>query len=64
MPVLIQLVRICGLPMERYFNPAVIQNESELRQRVSHKLKLCLEEYLPIIEGAIDGAIPMGEKNG
>ena len=28
-PVLIQLVRICGLPMERYFNPAVIQNESE-----------------------------------
>ena len=64
MPVLIQLVRICGLPMERYFNPAVIQNESELRQRVSHKLKLCLEEYLPIIEGAIDGAISMGEKNG
>ena len=64
MPVLIQLVRICGLPMERYFNPAVIQNESELRQRVSHKLKLCPEEYLPIIEGAIDGAISMGEKNG
>lgn len=61
-PVLIQLVRICGLPMERYFNPAVIQNESELRQRVSHKLKLCPEEYLPIIEGAIDGAISMGEK--
>ncbi len=50
--------------MERYFNPAVIQNESELRQRVSHKLKLCPEEYLPIIEGAIDGAISMGEKNG
>ena len=22
-----------------------------------HKLKLCPEEYLPIIEGAIDGAI-------
>lgn len=64
MPVLIQLVRFCGLPMERYFNPAVIQNESELRQRVSHKLKLCPEEYLPIIEGAIDGAISMGEKNG
>ena len=64
LPVIIQLVKICGLPMERYFNPAVIQNESELRQRVSHKLKLCPEKYLPIIEGAIDGAISMGEKNG
>ena len=61
-PVLIQLVRICGLPMERYFNPAVIQNESELRQRVSHKLKLCPEEYLTTVEGAIDGAISLGEK--
>ena len=58
-PVLIQLVRICGLPMERYFNPAVIQNESELRQRVSHKLKLCPEEYLTIVEGTIDGAISL-----
>ena len=48
--------------MERYFNPAVIQNESELRQRVSHKLKLCPEEYLTIVEGAIDGAISLGEK--
>ena len=62
-PVLIQLVRICGLPMERYFNPAVIQNESELRQRVSHKLKLCPEEYLTIIESAIDGAISLGDKS-
>jgi len=24
-----------------------------------HKLKLCPEEYLPIIEGAIDGALKM-----
>ena len=63
MPVLIQLVRICGLSMERYFNPAVIQNESELRQRVSHKLKLCPEEYLTIIESAIDGAISLGDKS-
>ncbi len=63
MPVLIQLVRICGLPMERYFNPAVIQNESELRQRVSHKLKLCPEEYLTIVEGTIDGAISLNERS-
>ena len=42
--------------MERYFNPEIMREESEQRQRVSHKLKLCPEEYLPIIEGAIDGA--------
>ena len=59
LPVIIQLVKICGLPMERYFNPEVMREESELRQRVSHKLKLCPEEYLPIIEGAIDGARKM-----
>jgi len=43
--------------VERYFNPEIMREESEQRQRVSHKLKLCPEEYLPIIEGAIDSAI-------
>ena len=51
------LIKTCGLPVERYFNPEVLRSESEQRQRVGHKLKLCPEEYLPIIEGAIDGAI-------
>ena len=32
LPVIIQLVKICGLPMERYFNPEVMREESELRQ--------------------------------
>ena len=62
-PVVIQLISICGLPSDRYFNSAIIRSESELRQRVSHKLKLCPEEYLPIIEGAIDGAISLCEKS-
>jgi transcriptional regulator with XRE-family HTH domain len=57
LPVIIQLVRICGLPMERYFNADAMREESEQRQRVSHKLKLCPERYLPVIEGAIDGAL-------
>ena len=57
LPVIIQLIRNCGLPVERYFNPEIMREESEQRQRVSHKLKLCPEEYLPIIEGAMDGAI-------
>ena len=57
LPVIIQLIKICGLPVERYFNPEIMREESAQRQRVSHKLKLCPEEYLPIIEGAIDSAI-------
>lgn len=59
LPVIIQLIKACGLPVERYFNPEIMREESEQRQRVSHKLKLCPEEYLPIIEGAIDGALKM-----
>ena len=35
--------------------------ERAQRQRVSHKLQLCPERYLPIIEAAIDGAIKMEE---
>jgi len=59
LPVVIQLIKACGLPVERYFNPKIMREESEQRQRVSHKLKLCPEEYLPIIEGAIDSAIQL-----
>ena len=57
LPVIIQLIKVCGLPVERYFNPEVMREESAQRQRISHKLKLCPEQYLPIIEGAIDGAL-------
>ena len=57
LPVIIQLIKECGLPVERYFNPEIMREESPQRQRVSHKLNLCPEQYLPIIEGAIDGAI-------
>ena len=64
LPVIIHLVKICGLPMERYFNPEVMREESKLRQRVSHKLALCPEQYLPIIEGAIDSAIRLKETEG
>lgn len=56
-PVIIQLIKECGLPVERYFNPEVMREESAQRQRVSHKLKLCPEQYLTIIEGALDGAL-------
>ena len=62
LPVIIQLIKICGLPVERYFNPEIMREESAQRQRVSHKLKLCPEEFLPVIEGANDGAIHIQQK--
>ena len=57
LPVIIQLIKVCGLPVERYLNPEVMREESAQRQCVSHKLRLCPEHYLPVIEGAIDGAL-------
>ena len=57
LPVIIQLIKVCGLPVERYFHPAVMREESAQRQRISHKLKLCPEQYLTVIEGALDGAL-------
>ena len=57
LPVIIQLIKECGLPVERYFNPEVMREESAQRQRISHKLKLCPEQYLTVIEGALDGAL-------
>lgn len=60
-PVLYGLVRICKLPVERYFSPEAEIKDSEQRQRTTHKLRLCPEQYLSIIEGAIDGAIKIDE---
>ena len=57
LPVIIQLIKVCGLPVERYFNPEVMRVESAQRQRISHKLKLCPEQYLNVIDGALDGAL-------
>ena len=57
LPVVIQLIKACGLPVERYFNPEIMREESAQRQRISHKLKLCPEQYLTVIEGALDGAL-------
>lgn len=60
-PVMLNLIRICHLPVERYFNPNLIQENSETRQRVRHKMQLCPEKYLPIVEATLDGAINMKE---
>lgn len=57
LPIVIQLINTFSLPAEKYFNRPVVGDESDQRQRVSKKVKICPEEYLPIIEGALDGAI-------
>ena len=61
LPVIIQLIKVCGLPVERYFNSEIMREESAQRQRISHKLKLCPEQYLTIIEGTLDGALKTKE---
>ena len=60
-PVMLRLIQICHLPMERYFNPVLMQGNSEAHQRVRHKMQLCPEKYLPIVEATLDGAIRMKE---
>lgn len=61
MPVVIQLIKICRLPFARYFNPETVAGISDERQRVSHKLQLCPEKYLPIIEATIESVIKLEE---
>ena len=57
LPVVIQLIKVCGLPVEQYFNPEIIRGDSEQRQRVSHKLNFAWNTNLPVTESAIDGAL-------
>ena len=40
----------------------LLEDQTITHQRVSHKLQLCPEEYLPIVEGAIDGALRIHEQ--
>jgi transcriptional regulator with XRE-family HTH domain len=61
LPVFYELIRVCRLPVEQYFYPQPKDQDSPLRQRTANKLKLCPEQYLPIIEAAIDGAIRKDE---
>lgn len=62
LPIFYELVTICKLPLERYFFDVPEVQDSEQRQRVSHKLALCDETFLPIIEGVIDGALQIQDK--
>ncbi len=60
-PVLYDLLHICKLSVDKYFNLNKRDNTSEDYDRIIQKLMLCPKQYLPIIEGAIDGAIKSQE---
>jgi transcriptional regulator with XRE-family HTH domain len=59
LPVFYELIKICRLPVERYFYQLNQDRDSQRRSRTTNKLKLCPEQYLPIIEACIDEAIRM-----
>ena len=62
LPIFYEIVKICKLHVERYFNPeAVKAGESKERERAALKLRICPENLLSVIEGALDAAIKLDE---
>jgi len=59
MPVFYDLVKLCKIPIDRYFFPEAEKDGNHVRNRAYMKLAICPEQYLPIIESAIDGAIKL-----
>ena len=53
----VYLINIFDLPAAKYFNQLAAGDENDPRQRISRKVMQCPEEHLPVIEGALDGAI-------
>ena len=63
LPVFYELVRICKLPLEHYLFDVQEAESSEQRRRIKLKLSICSEEFLPIIEGALDGALKIQDED-
>jgi transcriptional regulator with XRE-family HTH domain len=62
LPIFHEIITICKLPAERYFYPdAAAEDMSEGMERAIIKLRLCPENYLPIVEGTIDAALKLTE---
>lgn len=59
LPLFYDLITTCQLPAAKYFDQAtdVDNADSEVRKSVYTKVKLCPEQYLKIIDSALDGAI-------
>jgi len=62
LPIFHKIIKLCKLPVERYFYPEVAEaRESGERERTALKLHICPEKYLPIVEGTLDAAIKLDE---
>ena len=60
LPVFYEIIRLCMLPVDRYFHPEMETVQiTKVRERIALKITACPEEYLPIIEGTIDAAIKL-----
>ena len=60
LPIFYEIVHLCKLPVERYFYPqAAEMRVNRERERTALKLHICPENYLSIIEGALDAAIKL-----
>ena len=58
LPVFYEIVRLCKLPIERYFHPETA-HKSRKHERIGLKLSICPETYLPIIESVLDAALEL-----
>ena len=64
LPVFYEIIRLCKLPVERYFHPELSESrESVERERAVLKMGLCAEKYLPVVEATIDAVIKLSEPN-
>ena len=60
LPVFYEIIRLCMLPVNRYFHPErETEQSNKVRERIILKFAICPEEYLPIIENALDAAIKL-----
>jgi transcriptional regulator with XRE-family HTH domain len=65
LPVFYEIITICKLPAEKYFYPdAAKENENKDLERISSKLRLIPEKYLPLIESTIDAALRFAGRGG
>lgn len=59
LPVLCDLVKICNLPIEKYFYPQLANEENPQRERIIQKLKVCNDTHLSVIEATLDELIKL-----
>lgn len=62
LPLFYELARICKLPLERYLSVQEQMPASEQRRRISRKLTLCSDTFLPVVEGVLDGALKVQQE--